>query len=276
MQSGELPGNSGAGRHFSLKNPLCGGHRYSILADCLNYIILFRSILQNFAGIVLLEMCGVQNQGDAMFEELNQFNYIDFRAVHDEYDRRLAIGREMNRLLEKRDARGFAGLALGIRDGAANYAASTHQLGPKILRAGRESRVVDLAGRLKDAENAEAVLLAIRSAGIPWLKIGVGSEMAMMLSPERHWAVNIRTVCWHQLTIDGDNWKSLADQKELYARGLESEIDYSLWESLFPELRGSLRRLYKLGSMAARRTGPDPGDKTYLWADALASRMFLM
>ena len=71
----------------------------------------------------------------------------------------------------------------------------------------------------------------IYERSISYLKISVGSEIAMMLKPDIHWVGNKRTIWSHLLVKHGMNQRPANQELRLYyARDDDSEMDYSLWQ----------------------------------------------
>jgi hypothetical protein len=202
---------------------------------------------------------------------------LDWKLVRRQYDLRLDIHRELLSHHDGRQLSEFSDLLLGISKKAANYSASEHGIGPKVLasNANPDQRLFDLASRFRSLKNASDVPVFIRAAGIKYFQIGVGSEASCMINPDVCWVANTRTI-WTDLVIKhADNFKKADDQLKLYRESdLDSEMEYSKWSVLHAELVVPLTRIAEQGEELARFSGVAPGKLKFLWADSIANELY--
>ncbi len=203
-------------------------------------------------------------------------NDIDMREVRDHYLMREQIHCRLRGLFEAEDEHEFVRLALGMTDGAGNYSASEHRLGPKILSAkGAERDVFGLADDIENNSVVNRLPGIIEERAISNLKISVGSEIAMMLKPDTHWIGNKRTI-WSHLLVKHDMEEDDANEElRLYcAHDDESEMDYSVWRYLYLAVGPDLAILGHMAAEVAQLKGIVPGSLRYLWPDAVATFLF--
>jgi hypothetical protein len=202
---------------------------------------------------------------------------LDYREVRELYDRRVEAHRVLLEWLNAGDVARYVELALGIHDKCGNYSAAEHGHGPKIRLRSTDEQVFALAKKLFVCQSAEEIVETIYRAKLPNLKIGVGSEMSMMLRPDSFWVTNRRTM-WSQLVLKykGDTPKANEELSlyNLHDKDMDSEMDYQIWCAMHPLMGPSLRDLAKLGRQVAMARSVEPGDLTYLWADAIADTMY--
>ncbi|MBL7209202.1 MAG: hypothetical protein ISS52_03815 [Dehalococcoidia bacterium] len=201
---------------------------------------------------------------------------IDYSVVRDHYNHRVDIHRELRRAFEQHDISRYVPLALGISENAGNYSAAEHVLGPRVLQHSTPEQVFDLAARLFACNSPAEIPRTIYNAKLPYLKISVGSEMAAMLRPDVFWVTNVRTV-WAHLVIKHDGDITLANEELSLYRDQDSDsgMDYSIWSEIHGLVGPSLLRLADLGSEAATKQNNEPGDLTFLWADAIADTLYV-
>lgn len=200
---------------------------------------------------------------------------IDMQAVRAHYDRREVARRQLLRLLERNDADGYARLAVGLTDDAGNYSAAEHRLGVRIIADNGSQGVLALGYALNTCARRQ-MRETIDTAGLRYVRISVGSEMAMMLRPNEFWVANVRTLWAMLLLRHGDDFAAANAALRLYRDAdTESEMSYSLWAELHPNLEEPMRRLSSLGEQEAQRRGIEPGTLRYLWADAIANELYI-
>jgi hypothetical protein len=203
---------------------------------------------------------------------------LDWSAVRDHYDQRISVHRRLLQLHKRRDHAAFADLVLGISDAAGNYSAAEHHLGPKILAtngARARERVFDLGTQFVGLRSAREVPSLIRAADLRSLKIGVGSEASCLLNPKHCWVANTRTI-WTHLVIKHDDNIAKADKElRLYRDDdIDSEMHYQAWTDIHQKLDVGLTRIAEGGAGRARKVDVEPGELTYLWADAIANSLY--
>jgi hypothetical protein len=196
--------------------------------------------------------------------------------VREHYLRRIAVGKELRRLLKSGSVNPYVQLALGIAASEGNYSASEHNLGPRILSERPPQSVFGLAAELAACHTATAAMLdTIYSAAIPWLKVSVGSEMAMMLKPATFWVANTRTV-WAHLLLKYDFDYNIANEAlDLYRIGDQnSKMVYQIWKGIYLEMASSVVALTALGNSEAEQQSVTAGTKPNLWFDAIANALY--
>ncbi len=200
---------------------------------------------------------------------------LDMHAVREHYLHRERVHLELRRLFDNGAILDYIQLALGISDAAGNYSAAEHGLGPRILAESTEEAVFDLAVKIEQCPNAHHLPKLIYDDSINYLKIGVGSEIAMMLKPDDYWVGNVRTIWAHLLQKhDGDQQRANQELR-LYRTGeWDSEMDYQTWRDIYLALESSLSQLGCAASQAAQTQGVTPGLLRFLWSDAVASFLY--
>ena len=200
---------------------------------------------------------------------------IDFLEARDLYHRRELAHHDLRQLFAAEDFDGFAHLALGISNVAGNYSAAEHRLGPRILHEATAADVFDLATAIEECRDTHHLPKLIYDHDVPYLKISVGSEIAMMLKPEVHWVGNVRTI-WSHLLLKHLGNRSRANQElALYRDGeRDSEMDYAIWRDVYLAIEPSMLQLARLAAEAARDRGIEPGTLRYMWPDSVASTLF--
>lgn len=203
---------------------------------------------------------------------------IDMNQVREHYLLRERTHHELRRLFDAGDQTGYVQLALGITgERAGNYSSGEHGFGHQILAASgsAERSVFELAQALDECPTVNRVPKVIYDAGISYLKIGIGSEMAMMLRPEDCWVGNRRTIWSHLLLKHGMNRTRANQELRLYYAGdEESEMSYEVWRDLYLRVGPDLLRLGELATAEAGRQGVTPGTRQYMWPDAFSTFLF--
>jgi hypothetical protein len=181
----------------------------------------------------------------------------------------------LRELYDAEQVHDFAQLALGISAPAGNYSAAEHGMGPVILAEGTDRDIFDLATAIEACPNVNHLPRVIYDRAIRGLKISIGSEIAMMLRPKRHWVGNVRTI-WSHLVIKHQMNERRANQElELYYDGeRESEMTYEICRDVYLRMEPDIRTLGRMASEAAEAQGVRPGRLRYMWPDAVASFMF--
>ena len=199
---------------------------------------------------------------------------LDLTSVRGHYNRRVNASEKLIFLLSSGSTKAYVNLALGIDDAYGNYSAADHNLGPKILGGRSEESVFKLASTLATAKSDKDVQRMIYEANIPYLKIGVGSEMAMLLRPELHWVANTRSI-WSHLLVKHRSLAKANEELTLYRSGSqESEMAYKVWCAAHTEMKSDFSKLATAGDLAASKQGVEPGPIEYIWADAIASALY--
>lgn len=201
--------------------------------------------------------------------------HLDMGDVRSQYLVRLKTSKRLRGLMDSESVEAFVDLALGISDLSGNYSASDHNLGPKILDSVPPVAVFQLARRLTTSVTSMAMLAEVYSANIPYLKVSVGSEIAMLLKPSSFWVANTRSV-WAHLLIKHQFNYSIADEELALYRDQDStsEMEYRKWREIHTLMKSNLVTLGELGDREAERNGIVPGKKRFVWFDALANALY--
>jgi hypothetical protein len=202
---------------------------------------------------------------------------LDMREVRNHYLLRERTHTTLRALFASGQVDGFVRLALGISDPAGNYSAAEHQLrlGPRILSENSPQDVFNLAAAIEACPNTHHLPELIYNHRLKYLKISVGSEMAMMLKPDLHWVGNVRTI-WSHLLIKHD-WRLGRANEELalYRDGeRDSEMDYFIWRDIYLALEQNVLTLARLANEVAANQAVAPGVFRFMWPDAVASFLF--
>jgi hypothetical protein len=200
---------------------------------------------------------------------------LEIDDVRQHYSNRVETHRTLRQLFEQAEVDKFVDLALGISDPSGNYSARVHEvpMGPRILSECQASDVFELARKL-DAVEKNHVPLTIRNERIRYLKISIGSEMAMMLRPNELWVGNKRTY-WASLLVESGDLQRANEQLELYYdRDDDGEMDYLIWSDLYLRIENQLLDLGREAAKIAREAGVKPGRHQFLWPDAVAGYLF--
>jgi hypothetical protein len=198
---------------------------------------------------------------------------IDWSKVHEHYRKRVKVHKELLDLLNDSSASKFASRAL---DNEANYSAYENALKDKILGLNgksAETGIVALANEFRKVKDGHEVIAKIEKANLKFLKVSVGSEMSCMVNPSVCWVTNTRTI-WSHFAMDNNLAEANKALRLLRSNDADSKIAYKYWAAWHGEIDVSLRSLAKLGNGLARRAGIEPGDLTYLSADAIATNFY--
>jgi hypothetical protein len=202
---------------------------------------------------------------------------IDMGEAFTHYQRRDLAHHDLVQHFQSQNIQSYVNLALGITRPEGNYSAAEHQLGPSVLANNSEQSVYNLATQLYALNDAHHVPLTIYQANMPYLRISLGSEMAMLLNPEKYWVGNVRTIYSHLLLKHNGN-QSRADQElQLYREpdgSRPSEMEYKIWRDLYLSLENSLKNIANLGDAEAIKQGTQNGRHKYMWADAICSMLY--
>lgn len=202
-------------------------------------------------------------------------SHLSMYAAQQHYFQRKQAHESLLQFFVKEEIAKYANLALGINDPSGNYSAAEHHLGARILNENSPNSVFKLARSLYGCNSALDIPKTIRAHSLKYLKISIGSEMAMMLRPDIFWVANVRTVWAHLLIKHGDNYKLANEELQLYRDAdATSEMEYRKWEEIYNLLEISLVRLHDLGIKEALRQKIAYGDLKYLWADAVANALY--
>jgi hypothetical protein len=164
----------------------------------------------------------------------------------------------------------FVENALGILDRQANYSATEDRgrfpLCKSIIAENRnlEARLRDLGLKFVSGQDLPATVAA---AAISYLKLGVGSELGMMLNPRTYWVHNTRSIWFQHLVFNG--WDVLRSNQ--YLRYLGEHYDACNTPEYYNLVGASLNSLrndvYYQGLKLFQAVD-------YLEADAIVDRLY--
>jgi Ethanolamine utilization protein EutJ (predicted chaperonin) len=208
---------------------------------------------------------------------MNYLYDLDWQQVLENYNNRINAHTKLLKFYENNKQKEFLQLALGISDSAGNYSASEHNIGPKIIEANINAvgRVFELAGIFRGLKSGRKVPEIIKLENLSYLKIGVGSEISCMMNPDICWVANSRTIWMHLVIKHDGNFSHANEELSLYRDGeTNSEMAYSIWSNIHRDLEKSMTKLGVQGRDIARERGVEPGDKLFLWADAISTCLY--
>jgi hypothetical protein len=206
-------------------------------------------------------------------------NKLDMRRVKEHYDDRFQCHQKLNDLLAQNNTEDYLKLALGIDNFLGNYSANEHGLGGPILDCNKPQAIISLAKSfINNNYSQENMIEAVCKANLTYLKIGIGSEMAMMLKPDAFWVVNTRTI-WTHLLMKHNNIAKANTELGLYrSQDMTSEMAYKIWRGISKEMNSrnpsSIQRVCAEGNTAASEQRVEVGACTYLWFDAIANSLY--
>ena len=202
---------------------------------------------------------------------------IDMDEAYTHYLQRVAAHNELEQFFQSQNVKRYAELALGITRPEGNYSAAEHQLGPMVLGNNSTQSVFNLATQLFSLSDAHHVPLTIYQANMPYLRISLGSEMAMMLNPEKYWVGNVRTIYSHLLLKHNGNQQKADEELQLYREpdgARPSEMEYRIWRDLYLSLENSLKNIAEMGDDEATKQGTSSGQYKFMWSDAICSMLY--
>jgi len=200
---------------------------------------------------------------------------LDMHEVRQHYLVRENTHVQLRRLFDAHNVHEFAQLALGISDPAGNYSSAEHVLGPRILSESSDADVFDLARAIEVCPSSHHLPDLVYRHSLPYLKISVGSEIAMMLKPSSHWVGNVRTIWSHLLVKHAGDRARANEELGLYRDGeSDSEMDYRIGRDIYLALEPNLLILNRLAAEVAASQGVTPGPLRFMWPDAVASFLY--
>jgi len=206
---------------------------------------------------------------------LKKIRRISMNEVLQHYEDRKHIHRDLVNFLKANNELEYVHLALGITDSIGNYSSDEHKLGPRILSETSTTKIFKLAKKLFNCSSVNHIPRIIYEANIPFLKISVGSEMAMMLNPNKFWVGNVRTIWVHLLIKHNWDYNKANEELELYRNDdISSEMIYKIWRDIYLSMETNLDHLIELANKSASHTGVTKGNLKYMWADAMANAIY--
>ncbi|HZL25519.1 MAG TPA: hypothetical protein VFC39_03210 [Acidobacteriaceae bacterium] len=205
------------------------------------------------------------------------FEKLEWDKIADHFEKRRNTHRQLGELFAAGDVKNFARWAVGEEDPRANYSAYVNGLGAKILsenaNPGRD--IFQLATRFVALSSGAEIPEAVRSAGIRYLGISVGSEIACMLDPARFWVTNRKTL-WTHLVLEQGGDFGIANRalQEYLGKDPDSTMAYRKWKAIHSLLEKSMTQVFEFGSSHASNLGIEVGSAKFLWADAIAANLY--
>jgi len=210
-------------------------------------------------------------------EEARMLSNLDMNVVFSHYQQRETTHQVLVQEYTNRNIQSYVNTALGITRDEGNYSAAEYQLGPQILANNSASSVFDLAEQLFTLTDAYHVPKTIYDANLSYLRISVGSEIAMMLKPNRYWVGNVRTIYSHLLLKHNGNQAMADEELSLYKEPdgtRPSVMEYNIWRDLYLSLESSLNTIAAMGNKEASKQNAQNGQHVYMWADAICSLLY--
>jgi len=96
-----------------------------------------------------------------------------------------------------------------------------------------------------------------------------------MVNPKVCWIANTRTIFAHLVTKHGGNIAKAKEELRLYRDNDATSRKHQNWAGIHKELATSLTRIAEEGERLARHATVEPGPIIYLWADAIASEVYV-
>ncbi len=213
-----------------------------------------------------------------MLEQLN------LRDVSDIYNERRLIHLRLYKLINQlrgnpenaQQEEEYLNVALGISEPNGNWSAHDHSLGDRILASNpNHSAITNLAKSFLDIDRPREMLDKIYSANLSFLKVSVGSEMAMMIKPNIFWTANVRTIWAHLLIKHGYDLSKANEELQLYrSQEQTSEMAYKIWREIYILMKGSIGRICNEVNTFASQQNIEVGKLHYLWFDAIANTLY--
>ncbi len=206
---------------------------------------------------------------------LKDFN-IDLKKVKKHYLKRKDVSNELIELLKNEEKEAYVNLAVGVTNHRGNYSADEHKLGPRILQSNSIDSLFDFAKKIYSKELKVTHLpKTIYQSNLPYLKIGVGSEMATLLRPKKFWVGNVRTIWSHLVIKHEGSLKRANEELQLYrVDDLSSEMAYHIWRDIYLSMESSLMTILEIAGIWADEQNVKPGKKKFIWIDAICSELF--
>jgi hypothetical protein len=203
-------------------------------------------------------------------------DHLDMEKIRGHYESRLEISERLKQFHNQQEFKSFAELTLGITsDGQGNYSARDHALGPQILSNTSPKDIYILASDLIDLDDPREMLRTIYDRNIPYLKVSVGSEIAMMMKPQTFWVANTRSVWAHLLVKHNFNYRIANEELSLYRDDEEeSEMHYRKWREICLVMKQTLVELGKRGDKQASKQRMQVGKIRNIWHDAIANALY--
>lgn len=201
---------------------------------------------------------------------------IDLHEVKRHYILREETSRKLKFLHSDDSKEKYVELAIGVTDKLGNFSAHEHQLGPRILDSNSIDSVFSFSQLIANEDlNVRTLPKVIREANLPYLKIGVGSEMACLLQPDKFWVGNVRTIYSHLIIKHKGDWGKADEELALYKfDDASSEMHYRIWQDIYISMKSTLDTIYKISVNWADEQDVKVGKHKYLWIDAVCNELY--
>lgn len=207
----------------------------------------------------------------------NLIDELNPTSIQTHFENRMHIHHRLLQLFTQQDIKKYLELALGLENLYGNYSAYEHDLGYQILNHNSSEMVFLLATALYQAENPNDIIeIVFKQYNLPYLKVSVGSEMAMMLKPHQFWVANIRTI-WTNYLVQHQGDIDLANEQLSYYRtkgDMPSALEYQLWRSEYVKMQKTVQVVMDLSQDLTRQQNIDLAKYHYLWYDCLANALY--
>ncbi|MDD5213981.1 MAG: hypothetical protein PHQ03_00390 [Methylococcales bacterium] len=205
------------------------------------------------------------------------FDKLNMQLVKKHYDARFRCHEHLLDLLSTARKEDYLEIALGIGEFSyGNFSANEHHLGERILSHSPHERLFELAQSFMNDTSPLKMLKSIYvDFNLPYLKIGVGSEMAMMLKPNTFWVANVRTLWTHLLLKHNYDLDKANEELSLYRTQDDGEMRYEVWREIYPKMKKSIDKTCEQGNNAALTQSVTPPNSChYMWFDVIASSLY--
>jgi hypothetical protein len=203
---------------------------------------------------------------------------LEFTDVATVYARRLEAHRQIVSSLRSRRINVFVDLALGIENEYGNFSARLNDLARPILEHNTRRRIFEFGRKLEAWKNPATLPDLVYEQNLPYLKVGVGTEMAALLRPKDCWVTNIRTLWMHLVVKTGGDTRRATEALGLYTSsrgdGGDDDYEYKYWRDLHPLVGRDLMRVAELSVPLAEAGQATIGEYPLLWADSIAAMLF--
>ncbi|WP_163372661.1 hypothetical protein [Endozoicomonas acroporae] len=206
---------------------------------------------------------------------LVDFN-IDLDLARKDYDRRKNVSDALNNFFNRSKAKEYAELAVGYTDNYGNFSASQHGLSEYILSNNKPQAIFNFAKNVsQDGVSTSDLPALIWEAGMPYVKISVGSEIACLLRPDHFWIGNVRTIWSHLVIKHKGDWERANEEYVLYRfDDIDSEMNYKIWREIYTCMGPSLDTIHDISLHWAKEQNVEPGEDKYLWTDVVCSYLY--
>lgn len=203
---------------------------------------------------------------------------LSMKLIKEHYNARLKCHKHLLNLFDEEQKNDYLRVALGLgidEFSCGNFSASEHHLGESILSNSQLERIFELAESFMNETSPLKMLKSIYvDFNLPYLKIGVGSEMAMMLKPNTFWVANVRTLWTHLLLKHNYDLDKANEELNLYRTQNDGEMRYEIWREIYPKMKESIDKVCEQGNIIADKQGVKPGKRRYMWFDAIANSLY--